>query len=378
MNKNKSAGVITSSLSIITVLYAVLVFPVLANSWADETENRDVRKFQAQIEESFRDSRIPGLVFALREPDGRIFVGAVGTADIAKETSMRTDSSFYIGSISQSMLAAVVFILEEEGRLGLDDPISDFVEFPGGAAVTVEMLLDHSSGFADWTGRDLTATDNPGLPELLKTPQTIDSLIKIASAGKPAYTPGKRQEACYTNMLLLTKLIENIEDKPASTVLEERIFKPLAMRDTRYLKAGEKLKSLADGYRAEEGWGQPLEGGLTEVGWVDDNLRALPDQGIVSTAGDVLKYHVGLREGKLISPESWERMRTVRPGKINGLGYLVMKGARGTWEGNTGHAVGHLCINLFHVDKGFYLVVMGNLGDTGLPVAKFYNIRYGN
>ncbi len=370
--------ILKAALIMIIVLHILLVFPALAIHRAGGTENKDVKKFQAQIEEASRDSGIPGLVFALKEQEGRIFTGAVGSSDIEKGKAMRTDSSFYIGSISQSMLAAVVFMLEEEGRLELDDTISDFVEFPGGEAVKVEMLLDHSSGFADWTGRDLTSTDNPKLPELLKAPQTIDSLIKIAAAGKPAYPPGERQEACYTNMLLLTKLIENIEDKPASTVLEERIFKPLAMRDTRYLKAGEKLKSLADGYRAEEGWGQPLEGGLTEVGWVDDNLRALPDQGIVSTAGDVLKYHVGLREGKLISPESWERMRTVRPGKINGLGYLVLKGAHGTWEGNTGHAVGHLCINLFHVDKGFYLVVMGNLGDTGLPVAKFYNIRYGN
>lgn len=355
-----------------------MVFSVLASIQVDEKINKDTRKFQAQIEEAARNSGIPGLVFALREPGGRIFIGAVGASDIAKETPMRTDSSFYIGSISQSMLAAVVFMLEEEGRFGLEDPISDFVEFPGGGSVTVEMLLDHSSGFADWTGRDLASTDNPGLPELLKAPQTVGSLIRIAAAGKPSYPPGERQEACYTNMLLLTKLIENIEGKPASAVLEDRIFKPLGMKDTRYLKAGEELSSLACGYRAEEGWGRPLEGGLTEVGWADKNLRALADQGIISTAGDVLKYHVGLREGKLISAESWERMRTVRPGKINGLGYLVLKGAHGTWEGNTGHAVGHLSINLFHVDKGFYLVVMGNLGDTGLPVAKFYNIRYGN
>jgi D-alanyl-D-alanine carboxypeptidase len=369
---------VRSILTIITVLHAVMVFPVWASIQAGKTENKNFRIFQAQIEEAARDSRIPGLVFALKEPDGRIFIGAVGISDVEKGTPMRTDNSFYIGSISQSMLAAVVFMFEEEGRLRLDDPISTFVKFPGGSSVTVEMLLDHSSGFADWTGRDLASTDNPGLPELLKSPQTIDSLIKIAAAGQPVYPPGERQEACYTNMLLLTKLIENVEGKPASAILEERIFKPLGMTDTRYLKADEKLSSLAGGYRAEEGWGQPLESGLTEVGWADENLRALADQGIISTAGDVLKYHVGLREGKLISPESWGRMRTVRPGKINGLGYLVLKGAHGTWEGNTGHAVGHLSINLFHAEKEFYLVVMGNLGDTGLPVAKFYNIRYGN
>ena len=316
-------------------------------------------------------------MFALREPGGRDFAGAVGVSDIARGIPMRTDVRFYIGSISQSMLAAVVFMLDEEGKLALDDPISDFIEFPGGDAVTVRMLLDHSSGFADWTGRDLAATDNPGLPELLKTPQTADGLISIAAAGKPAFPPGQKQEACYTNMLLMTKIIENIEGKPASSVLEDRIFRPLGMTCTCYLKAGEKPASLARGYRAEKGWGHPLADGLTEVSWADDNLRAVADQGIVSTAKDILKYHVALREGKLVSPESWGEMHTVRPGKINGLGYLVLSGAHGTWEGNTGHAVGHLSINLYQVEKGVYLVVMGNLGDTGLPVAKFYNIRYG-
>jgi D-alanyl-D-alanine carboxypeptidase len=368
---------ILTSIEGLAILGLLAAVPTAANPPAGTPECDEARTFQAQIEEASRDSGIPGLVFALREPGGRDFVGAVGMSDIARGIPMRTDDRFYVGSISQSMLAAVVFMLDEEGRLSLDDPISDFVKFPGGEAVTVRMLLDHSSGFADWTGRDLAATDNPGLPELLKTPQTAEGLIRIAAAGNPAFRPGEKQEACYTNMLLLTKLIEKIEGRPASAVLEDRIFRPLGMTGTCYLKAGEKPASLARGYRAEKGWGRALPDGLTEVGWADDNLRALADQGIVSTAMDILRYHVGLREGKLISAESWKMMHTVRPGKINGLGYLVLAGAHGTWEGNTGHAVGHLSINLYQVEKGFYLVVMGNLGDTDLPVAKFYAIRYG-
>ena len=114
------------------------------------------------------------------------------------------------------------------------------------------------------------------------------------------------------------------------------------------------------------------------MSWADRSLEGLADMGVVSTAMDVLRYHVGLREGQLISERSFERMRTVRSGKINGLGYLVMRGARGTWEGNTGHSVGHLGINLFHADRGFYMVVLGNLGDTGLPVARLFDARYGS
>ena len=141
-----------AALTLITVLYVLLVFPALAIHRAGGTENRDAQKFQAQIEEAARDSGIPGLVFALREPEGHAFIGAVGTSDIPKGTPMRTDSSFYIGSISQSMLAAVIFMLEEKDRLRLDDPISNFMEFPGGSAVTVEMLMDHSYAKIDCIG----------------------------------------------------------------------------------------------------------------------------------------------------------------------------------------------------------------------------------
>jgi D-alanyl-D-alanine carboxypeptidase len=265
----------------------------------------------------------------------------------------------------------------EEGRLELTDPLSGFIGFPGARDVTVEMLMDHSSGFADWVGRDLAARENPRLPRLLRTAQTPEGLLAVAATGEPAFPPGERQEASYTNMLLLTKLIETVEGRPARVVLEERIFEPLGLSDTRYLAPEDRPASLAKGYRQEAGWGEPLPGGLAEVGWADRSLEGLADMGIVSTATDVLRYHVGLREGLLLPRPLFERMRTVRPGKINGLGYLVMSGARGTWEGNTGHAVGHLGISLFHTDRGFYMVVLGNLGDVGLPVAKIFDARYG-
>lgn len=338
--------------------------------------NEEARLFKEQVEKATAESRIPGMVIAIREPDGRIFATAVGKSDISNNKPMLIRNSFYIGSISQSMLAAIVFKLKEEGKLKLEDPISRFLEFPGGNDVTVEMLMDNSSGFGDWTGIDLRSTGNPKLPELLKSPQSIDSLIKIAADAEPVFQPGERQEGCYTNLLLLSKLIANVEGKSAPEIFHERIFKPLGMQNTRYLDLEETLDSLAKGYRIEEGWGERLEQGFTEVNWADKNLRGLPELGIVSDAKDIIKYHVGLRSGRLISEASFKRMRHVRPGKFNGLGYQIAKGLRGTWEGNNGHAVGHLSVSYFHVEKGFYIVMMGNLGDTALPVAKLFDLRY--
>jgi len=362
----------------ILAIHCALILPLtFAGARKVEPERQDARVFQEQVETLSSNTRIPGLVVALREPDGRVFVSAVGAADISNDTPMRVDSSFYIGTVSQSMLAAMVFMLEEEGKLKLGDPISRYLEFPGGEAVTVEMLLDHSSGFADWTGRDLASTDNPQLPRLLKSPQDTESLLKIAAEAAPVFEPGTMQEGSYTNLILLSKLIGKLEGKPTTVVFQKRIFDPLGMQNTRYLGPGETLESLANGYRAEEGWGERSEENLTDVGWADENLRSLADMGIVSTGEDVVKYHVGLRNGRLISEESFERMRRVRPGKYNGLGYQISKGARGTWEGNNGHAVGHLLCSYYHVERGVYLVVMGNLGDTALPVTELWDLLYG-
>lgn len=357
-------------------IIACLLPAASSRAQAGSPNEEEARIFQEQVEKATAESRIPGMVVAIREPDGRIFTAAVGKSDFSNNKPMRIGNSFYIGSISQSMLAAIVFKLEEEGRIKLEDPISRFLDFPGGDNVTVEMLMDNSSGFGDWTGIGLRSTGNPELPELLKSPQSIDSLLKIAAGTKPHFQPGERQEGCYTNLLILSKLITNVESKPAPEIFYERIFKILGMQNTRYLSLEETLDSLAKGYRAEEGWGERSRQGLIEVNWADRNLRGLAELGIVSDAKDVIKYHVGLRSGRLISPKSFKRMRHVRPGKFNGLGYQIAKGLRGTWEGNNGHAVGHLSVSYFNVEKGFYVVMMGNLGDAALPVAKLYDLRY--
>ena len=158
----------------------------------------------------------------------------------------------------------------------------------------------------------------------------------------------------------------NTEENPAVSALCRRCVEPM------FQLAGHRCAN------DDIPWGEPLEEGLTDVGWADKNLRELAYMGIVSNAEDVVKYHVGLRTGALISEESFERMRRVRPGKFNGLGYQISKGARGTWEGNNGHAVGYLSCNYYHVEKGFYLAVLGNLGDTALPLTRLWDLRYGN
>ena len=72
-----------AALIMITVIYVLLVFPALAIHRAGETENEDAKKFQAQIEEISRDTMIPGLVFALKEPDAMNLSYGIQTATMS-------------------------------------------------------------------------------------------------------------------------------------------------------------------------------------------------------------------------------------------------------------------------------------------------------
>ena len=115
------------------------------------------------------------------------------------------------------------------------------------------------------------------------------------------------------------------------------------------------------------GWSK-VAGQIIDCSFADEALIDSADGSIVSTAGDLLRYHRALRNDQLLTPESWEAMRRVQPGFDNGLGYLVMTGTLGPHEGNVGRAMGHLAASIYYVDLDLFVVMMLNRGDAALPL----------
>ena len=86
----------------------------------------------------------------MRDPDGTIEIAASGMADLAKQTPVEKDTQFFIGSISKNMVAVLIFQLQEQGLLSLEDPLKKYIDWPRGDEVTIRMLLNHSSGIPDY------------------------------------------------------------------------------------------------------------------------------------------------------------------------------------------------------------------------------------
>jgi CubicO group peptidase (beta-lactamase class C family) len=221
--------------------------------------------------------RIAGGVSLVARHGHVVYLKAFGMADREASKPMRTDSIFRICSMSKPITTAAVMMLYEEGRFTLSEPVSDFIpEFknmkvldppvpqdrtsPPGALVdakrpiTIFHLLTHTSGLTyPWNARLGKAYHDAGLGTgLLQQPgSTGDSIKKLASFPL-LFQPGDAWEYSLSDDVL-GYLVEKVSGMPFDRFLEERLFKPLGMKDSYFFLPDDKVPRLAAAYSYEPG-----------------------------------------------------------------------------------------------------------------------------
>ena len=231
------------------------------------------------IQKSVDDGRIAGAT-SLVARHGRIaYFKAFGMADRDAKKPMRTDSLFRICSMSKPITSVAVMMLYEEGRFTLNEPVSDFIpEFknvkvldppwpqdktsPPGALVdakrpiTVLNLLTHTSGLTyQWNPRLGKAYSNAGIGSgLLQQEGTIGDAVKKLAAVPLLFQPGDAWEYSLADDVL-GYLVEVVSGMPLDKFYEERIFKPLGMKDTGFFLTEDRAARLATAYTYYSGKG---------------------------------------------------------------------------------------------------------------------------
>jgi CubicO group peptidase (beta-lactamase class C family) len=262
-------------------------------------------------------------------------VNTVGWRDVATKTPMTRDTLFRIASMTKPVTSIAALMLMEEGRLRLEDPVTQWLPefanmqvlkdptgpvgdtYPAPRDITVEDLMTHRSGLAyGFTSIGPIAhayEERLGPP--LGTPHTPDRWLTALGALPLTYPPGERFHYSHATEVL-GFLVARIEGKPFGQVLQERIFGPLGMTDTFFWCPPEKRDRLAKLYRA------PPEGGPLE----DVSFPHPPSPpafeagggGLISTADDYLKFaRMMLGKGevdgvRLVKPETIELMTANR------------------------------------------------------------------
>jgi CubicO group peptidase (beta-lactamase class C family) len=175
----------------------------------------------------------PGLTLGLTGLDSTLRTSGFGYADVDKRTAVTTQHLFQIGSITKSFVALVLLQLRDEGKLDLQKPVLDYLPglpiVTGFGPVTVHHLLTHTSG----------------LPDNLALFQA-DPEARLVQGFKP----GEHFHYCNAGFDILGLLAAKLDGRPWRVCVEERIFKPLGMGDSRGVITTADRARAAIGYQA--------------------------------------------------------------------------------------------------------------------------------
>jgi CubicO group peptidase (beta-lactamase class C family) len=185
-------------------------------------------RLQRRLAAAQRAERIPGLSAALAVGGQLEWTGTVGLADAEADQPVTIDDQFRIGSITKVVTAICVMQLRDEGRLDLDDPLSDHLPFPG-RGPTIRRMLSHLSGLQREPVGDIWAT--------LDLP-TLDDLVARLGDAELVLPPGEAWH--YSNLAfgLLGVIVQRLRDQPYAEVIAARVLAPLAMSRTTWLPEG--------------------------------------------------------------------------------------------------------------------------------------------
>jgi D-alanyl-D-alanine carboxypeptidase len=255
-----------------------------------------------------------------------IYTRTIGNGQITgtEKKPLTAASRFRIGSITKMFTAAMILQLVEEGKLKLTDTLDGFYpQVPNAKKVTIEQLLAHRSGIPN-VRRIQNAAGNVNT-----TPITREEILALIVKATPEFEPDARQSYSNSGYQLLGMILEKLTGKSYAAALEERITSRIGLKDTDLatgtidVSKNEALTYIHFG----RDW-QPVP---------ETHPSILYSAGaIVSTPNDLAKFVAALFDGKIVSKESLERMKTVRKGDELGLGMEPFAFAGKTFYGHAG------------------------------------------
>ena len=300
---------------------------------------------------------VPSASVAVVKGGKLAYTRAYGKARLEPPTPATPEMRYSIGSISKQFTAAAILLLQEDGKLNLDDAVGKYV--PGltrGNEVTIRQVLSHTSGYQDYWPEDYVMTP------MLK-PETAEQIIDTWGKKPLDFEPGTQWQYSNTNFVIAGRIVETITGAPLMDLLTTRIFRPLGMKSV--WNSDETKLTHADAtayYRNALG---PLREAPKEGrGW----MFAAGE--LAMTAHDLALWDESLIAQSILKPESYKQMFTevkLKDGKGTqyGLGVGVRDRDGHRSIEHSGEVSGFVSDNQVLVDDGVAVAVLTNQDAVG-------------
>ena len=206
----------------------LLIAPAAASAQTVNTISPDLRNQVDRIaEQVLQGTGVPSASVAIVQHGKLIYTHAYGFARLATDSSpavpANPDMRYSIGSISKQFTATAILLLQEEGKLSIDDPVGKYI--PGltrGNDVTIREILSHTSGYQDYWPEDYVMTT-------MMRPETADQIIDTWGKKPLDFEPGTQWQYSNTNFVIAGRIVEVVSGEPYWNFLTEHIFRPLGM-----------------------------------------------------------------------------------------------------------------------------------------------------
>ena len=307
-------------------------------------------RIPVRMKEFVADGKTAGVVTLIARHGHVASLDAVGYQDLESKTPMHIDTIFRLASVTKPVTCAGIMMLVDEGRVSVIDPVEKFLpEFKGlklnpcgtragyncelvtpSRLVTVLDLMTHTSGLPG------------GAPASGEPPKTLAERVASVHGATLLFEPGTAWNYSNIGIAALGRIIEVVAGQPYDRFLAERIFQPLAMKDTFFFVPPDKASRVASVYRYETD-------GLHLVPMPQPKFPA-PEGGLFSTAGDMARFHQmllgkGTLDGqRILSAAAVDAMTTSQtgsmkagfaPGVGHGFGFEVVRETLGTFRYNS-------------------------------------------
>jgi CubicO group peptidase (beta-lactamase class C family) len=220
-----------------------------------------------------------------------------GSANLEWEIPATPSTKFRLGSVTKQFTAAAILLLEERGKLRVEEPVKKYLPDAPAAwdKVTVFHVLTHTSGIPSFT-------NFPDYASLRPFSTTAEKLVAHFRDRALEFEPGEKFNYSNSGYVLLGHLIEKISGESYEAFLQKNIFTPLGMKDSGYDSNSAVIARRAAGY-------SPGPNGPVNAGFIDMSVPHGAGA-LYSTTEDLLRWEQGLFGGKLLSAASLTKMTT--------------------------------------------------------------------
>ncbi len=329
------------------IAFAALLTP--APLLAQDLTPAETAKIDTLVRSTLADTGVPSASIAVVRGGRLVLAKAYGKASEAIPVA-RADLPYQIASISKQFTATAMQLLEDDGKLKLDDTVATYIPgITGGDRITLRQLLSHTSGLQDYWPQDYSFA-------AMATPVTPQQIVDRWAKKPLDFEPGTKWQYSNTGYVVAGMIVEKVAGMPLIDFLQARVFRPLGM--------AAMDQDLAIGPRYPQGYKRFALGPVrvetpAARGW----LYAAGE--LSMSAADLAKWDIARMNRALLPADDWAEQETavkLTDGTTNGYGLGIGTGRRldhRTLE-HSGEAVGFLSQNIVFPDDKAAIVVLTN------------------